>query len=61
MNLALTGLAIVTIAALGGWHFVRRRSPEQPKAVKAVLFGLYFWGLVFLELIVAAVAYHFLH
>ena len=52
MNIALTGAAIALMAALGGIVIVRRNSPQQPIPVKAVLFGLYFWGLVFLQLVV---------
>ncbi|PPK77711.1 hypothetical protein B0F87_10189 [Methylobacter tundripaludum] len=40
------------MATLGGIVIVRRNSPQQPIPVKAVLFGLYFWGLVFLQLVV---------
>ncbi len=52
MNIALTGAAIALMATLGGIVIVRRNSPQQPIPVKAVLFGLYFWGLVFLQLVV---------
>jgi hypothetical protein len=44
MNIALTGVAIALMATLGGIVIVRRNSPQQPIPVKAVLFGLYFWG-----------------
>lgn len=52
MNIALTGAAMLLTAALGGMVIVRRNSLEQPIQVKAVLFGLYFWGLMFLQLII---------
>jgi hypothetical protein len=52
MNIALTGVAIVLIATLGGVVIVRRNSSQQPTQVKVVLFGLYFWGLVFLQLVI---------
>ncbi|MGZ8183486.1 MAG: hypothetical protein ACXWT1_16145 [Methylobacter sp.] len=52
MNIALTGAAIVLVATLGGIVIVRRNSSQQPIQVKAVLFGLYFWGLVFLQLVI---------
>jgi len=45
------GIVIVAISALGGVFFIKRNSSQQPKQVKAVLFGLYFWGLIFLQLI----------
>jgi len=52
MNIAFIGVAIGLMATLGGIVIVRRNSPQQPIQVKAVLFGLYFWGLVFLQLVV---------
>ncbi|WP_027148980.1 hypothetical protein [Methylobacter tundripaludum] len=52
MSIALTGVAIALMATLGGIVIVRRNSPQQPIPVKAVLFGLYFWGLVFIQLVV---------
>ncbi len=51
MNIALIGVAIALTATLGGVVMVKRNSPQQPIPVKAVLFGLYFWGLVFLQLL----------
>ncbi|MDP3590205.1 MAG: hypothetical protein Q8R54_06655 [Methylobacter sp.] len=58
MNLALTGAVIALLATLGGVVIVRRNSPEQPIQVKAVLFGLYFWGLVFLQLVVFGLLFY---
>jgi hypothetical protein len=55
MNIASTGAAVVLMAALGSIILIRRNSSQQPIHVKAVFFGLYFWGLVFLQLIVVAV------
>ncbi|MGZ4982260.1 MAG: hypothetical protein ACXWAB_12535 [Methylobacter sp.] len=52
MNIALIGVVIALMATLGGIVIIRRNSSEQPIQVKAVLFGLYFWGLVFLQLVV---------
>ncbi|MGR9014229.1 MAG: hypothetical protein ACU83U_11340 [Gammaproteobacteria bacterium] len=53
MDIALTGVVIVLVATLGGSVIVRRNSSQQPIQVKAVLFGLYFWGLMFLQLVIA--------
>jgi len=58
MNIALTGVAIVLLATLGGIVIVRHNSSEQPIQVKAVLFGLYFWGLVFLQLVVFGLLFY---
>lgn len=52
MNIALNGVVILLMAAVGGIVMVRRNSLQQPIPVKAVLFGLYFWGLVFFQLVV---------
>jgi hypothetical protein len=60
VNIALTGTLVLLISALGGWIIVRCYSSGQPRQVKAVLFGLYFWGLVFLQLFIAAGIYYLL-
>jgi len=53
----MIGVVIVMVSALCSIYFVKRHTIEQSKAVKAVLFGLYFWGLVFLQLIISALVY----
>jgi len=57
VQLTLIGILILILAAGGGWLLVRRHPKEHATQVKAVLFGLYFWGLVFLQLIIAALLY----
>jgi len=57
VQLTLIGILILILAAGGGWLLVRRHPKERATQVKAVLFGLYFWGLVFLQLIIAALLY----
>lgn len=59
MRLEIVGILILAVAAGGGWLLVRRHPQEHAFQVKAVLFGLYFWGLVFLQLIFAALFYSF--
>jgi hypothetical protein len=61
VNIAAIGVGIAVISTLGGLFFVQRNSPQQPKQVKAVLFGLYFWGLIFLQLIVFGLSYYLLN
>lgn len=58
MAIALTGIAIFVIAVAGGWLIVRRKSSEQDKQVKVLLFGLYFWVLVFVQLLIVAAIYY---
>jgi hypothetical protein len=59
VQLVTVGLLILALSAGGGWLLVRRHPKEHAMQVKAVLFGLYFWGLVFLQLIIAALVYSF--
>ena len=61
MNIALTGIAVFTLSVVGGWMLVRHQSPQQDRTVKAVLFGLYFWGLAFLQLLIVAAVYYLLN
>lgn len=59
MQLGIIGTLILAVSAGGGWLLVRQHPKEHALQVKAVLFGLYFWGLVFLQLIIAALIYSF--
>jgi hypothetical protein len=59
VEFALIGGIILAVAVVGGWLLVRRHPKDHATQVKAVLFGLYFWGLVFLQLIIAALIYSF--
>jgi len=52
VSLELTVVAIVVVACLGAVLFVKRHQDVQQTQVKAVLFGLYFWGLVFFQVII---------
>jgi len=60
MNIALIGVVIGLIATLGGIVIIRRNSCQQPIQVKVVLFGIYFWGLVFFQLLVFSLGYYWL-
>ncbi|NOU21687.1 MAG: hypothetical protein HOO93_07810 [Methyloglobulus sp.] len=58
LSYATTGIALVFIASVISWFIVKRNAAQQPKQVKIILFGLYFWGLIFLQLAICAVAYY---
>jgi hypothetical protein len=60
MNIALIGAAVMLVATLGGIVMVRRNSSQQAFQVKVVLFGIYFWGLVFFQLVVFGLGYYWL-
>ncbi len=57
MNVAIIGVVIVMVSALGGIIFSKRNTDHPQAAVKMMLFGLYFWGLVFLQLLIVALVY----
>ena len=50
-------LGLIFIATLSGWLFSRSKNVEKP--VKIMLFVLYFWVSIFIQLIVFAVLYQF--
>jgi hypothetical protein len=56
----IIGVLIIVIATVGGILVLKRNYIGEPRQVKIVLFGLYFWGLIFLQLIACAIAYSFL-
>ena len=55
---AFIGLALAIIATALSLLIVNIKSAEQPKQVKIILFGLYFWGFLFLLLAICAAAYY---
>lgn len=57
MNIAIMGVVMVLVASIGGVLFVRRHTEQSQTQVKMVLFGLYFWGIIFAQIIVLALAY----
>ncbi len=58
MSYATIGLALVIISTALSLLLLKLRSAEQPKQVKIILFGLYFWGFIFLQLAVCAAVYY---
>jgi hypothetical protein len=57
MIIAMIGIAILVISVSGGLLLARRNAPDQQRQTKILLFVLYFWVLVFVQLIVAAAGY----
>ena len=58
MNTMVIGLMVlISISTAAGWFFSHAKEAEKP--VKVMLFVLYFWLFVFIQLVVFAVLYHF--
>jgi hypothetical protein len=57
MIFAIIAVAILTISIIGGILLVRRNAADQQRQSKILLFALFFWVLVFLQLIIAAIGY----
>ncbi|MEQ1485110.1 hypothetical protein [Methyloglobulus sp.] len=58
MSYAVIGAVLVTLSTALSLLILKFKSTEQPKQVKIILFGLYFWGFIFLQLAVCAVIYY---
>jgi Na+-driven multidrug efflux pump len=59
MSYAVISIVLVTLSTALSLLILKFKSAEQPKQVKIILFGLYFWGFIFLQLAVCAVIYYF--
>jgi hypothetical protein len=58
MNTMVIGLMVLlSISTAAGWFFSHAKEAEKP--VKVMLFVLYFWLFVFIQLVIFAVLYHF--
>lgn len=51
-------LGMMLFATLVAWFVSARKQAEKP--VKVMLFVLYFWGLVFLQIVLFALGYYLL-
>ena len=60
MNVAMIGVAILMISIVGAILWVKRSISDQHRQMKILLFALYFWILVFIQLILVAVGYSIL-
>jgi hypothetical protein len=59
VSYAAIGISLAIISTALSLLIVKLKSAEQPMQVKIILFGLYFWGFIFLQLALYAVVYHF--
>lgn len=57
MDFAGIGIVILGVSALGGIFLSKRHIEQQQTPVKMILFGLYFWGLLFFQLLIVALVY----
>jgi multidrug transporter EmrE-like cation transporter len=57
MNVAVIAIAILVIASVVATLWAKRSDSGTQRQTKIVLFALYFWILVFVQLILAAIAY----
>ncbi len=58
MSTTIIGLiALISISTFAGWYFSHAKEAEKP--VKVMLFVLYFWLSIFIQVVVFAVLYHF--
>ena len=53
----IVGLIILVISIVGGLLLVSRNASDQQRQTKILLFALYFWVLIFAQLIIVAVGY----
>lgn len=57
MQVAIVGIVILVLSIIGAVLWVRHGDPERARQTNVLLFGLYFWILAFIQLIVVALAY----
>ena len=57
MTVAIIGIAILIISTIGAIFWVKRSESGKQRQMKILLFALFFWVLVFAQLILVAVGY----
>ena len=58
MSYTTIGIALVFTSTALSLLSLKFKAAEQAKQVKIILFGLYFWGFIFLELAICALIYY---
>ena len=57
MIFAIIGVIILVISIIGGLLLANRNASDQQRQTKILLFALFFWVLVFAQLIIVAIGY----
>ncbi len=57
MIIALIGLGVFLLSVAGAWLLVRRNAEVRGSHTTVIVFGLYFWVLAFLQLLILALGY----
>ena len=57
MIIVAISITIFLISAAGAVWQVARKVPDEPRQVKVLHFMLYFWPLVFIQLIIVSLGY----
>ena len=57
MTVAIIGIAILVISTVGAILWIKRSESSMQIQTKILLFALYFWVLVFAQLILVALGY----
>ena len=57
MTVAIIGIAILVISTVGATLWIKRSESGRQRQVKILLFALYFWVLVFVQLILVSLGY----
>ena len=57
MTVAILGIVILVISTVGAVLWVNRSESSMQRQTKILLFALYFWVLVFVQLILVSLSY----
>ena len=58
MEYVLIGVGMLLVAIVGGIYLAKKNAVEQQNQLKVMLFVLYFWVLVFVQIILFALGYY---
>ena len=58
MEYVLIGVGMLLVAIVGGIYLAKKNAVEQQNQLKVMLFVLYFWVLVFVQIILLALGYY---
>ena len=61
MTTLSTAITILVIAILGAFFFASRGKSSEQKSIRILVFGIYFWVLIFIQMIITGLVYNYLN
>jgi len=59
MTILTTSITVISIAILGALFIALRGKSGEQKSIRILVFGVYFWVLIFIQMIIVGLTYQY--